>query len=182
MDGSTPSFPIYNHLLELAHTHAHWVGDSIEIFHPLSSPFPPELYLSKCQGIFQWVGSMHPRIGASALASVLPMNIQGWFHLGLTGLISLLSKGFSRVFSNTTVRKHKFFDAQPSLWSIVTSVHNSWKKHGFDYTDLCQQSDISALSRFVVAFLPRSKCPGCSHCPQWFWSPRKWNLPLYGSY
>ena len=56
-------------------------------------------------------------IGASASASVLPMSIQGWFHLGLTGLISLLSKGLSRVFSSTTVQKHQFFIAQPSLWS-----------------------------------------------------------------
>ena len=56
-------------------------------------------------------------IRASALASVLPMNIQGWFPLGWTGLISLLSKGLSRVFSNTTVRKHHFFGTQPSLWS-----------------------------------------------------------------
>ena len=56
-------------------------------------------------------------IGASASATVLPMNIQGWFSLGLTGLISLLSKGLSRVFSSTTVRKHQFFSAQPSLWS-----------------------------------------------------------------
>ena len=55
--------------------------------------------------------------GASDSASVLPMNIQCWFPLGLTGLISLLSKGFSRVFSSTTVRKHHFFGAQPSLWS-----------------------------------------------------------------
>ena len=54
-------------------------------------------------------------IGASA--SVLSMNIQGWFPLGLTGLISLLSKGLSRVFSNTTVQKHQFFSTQPSLWS-----------------------------------------------------------------
>ena len=53
-------------------------------------------------------------IGASA--SVLPMNIQDWFLLGLTGLISLLSKGVSRVFSNTTVQKHQFFGAQPYLW------------------------------------------------------------------
>ena len=51
-------------------------------------------------------------IGASASASVLPMNIQGWFRLGLTGMISLQSKGFSRVFSNTTVQKHQFFSAQ----------------------------------------------------------------------
>ena len=60
-------------------------------------------------------------IGASASASVLPMNIQDWFPLGQTGLISLLSKGLSRVFSSTTVWRHQFFGALPSLWS---SSHN----------------------------------------------------------
>ena len=55
-------------------------------------------------------------IVASASASVLPLNSQGWFPLGWTGLISLLSKGLSRVFSNITVQKHQFFGAQPSLW------------------------------------------------------------------
>ena len=54
-------------------------------------------------------------IGASALTSVLPMNIQGWFHLGWTGWVSLQSKGLSRVSSNTTVQKHQFFNPQPSL-------------------------------------------------------------------
>ena len=54
-------------------------------------------------------------IEASASASVLPMNIHEWFPLGLTDLISLQSKGLSRVFSNTTVRKYQFFGAQPSL-------------------------------------------------------------------
>ena len=57
------------------------------------------------------------RNGASASASVLSMNIHGWLPLGLTSLISLLSKGFSRVLSSTTVWKHQFFGAQPSLWS-----------------------------------------------------------------
>ena len=56
-------------------------------------------------------------VGASALASVLPMNIQDWFSLGWTGLISLQSKGLSRVFSNTTVQKHQLFSAQLSLQS-----------------------------------------------------------------
>ena len=55
-------------------------------------------------------------IGASASASVLPMNIQGWFPSGLIGLMSLLSKGLSWVFSSATVWKHRFFDTQPSLW------------------------------------------------------------------
>ena len=56
-------------------------------------------------------------IGVSASASVLPENIQDWFPLGLTGLISLQPKGLSRVFSNTTVQKYQFFGSQPSLWS-----------------------------------------------------------------
>ena len=56
-------------------------------------------------------------IGASASASVLPMNIQGWFPLESTGPISLQSQGLSRVFSSTTVQKHQMFDTQPSLWS-----------------------------------------------------------------
>ena len=63
-------------------------------------------------------------IGASALASVLPMNIQGWFPLGLTGLISLQSKGRSRVFSNTTIQKHHFLSTQLSLQS-KSHIH-SW--------------------------------------------------------
>ena len=63
----------------------------------------------------QFFASGGQSIGASA--SALPMNIQAWFPLGLTGLISLLSKGLSRVFSNTTVQKHQFFGAQLSLWS-----------------------------------------------------------------
>ena len=56
-------------------------------------------------------------IGTSTSASILPMSIQDWFPLGLTGLISLQSKGLSRVFSNTTVQKHQFFGIQLSLWS-----------------------------------------------------------------
>ena len=50
-------------------------------------------------------------------ASVFPMNIQGWFPLGLTGLISLLSQGLSRIFSSSTIQKHQFFGTQPYLWS-----------------------------------------------------------------
>ena len=77
---------------------------------------------------------------ASTSASVLLMNIQCWFPLCLTGLM-LLSKGLSRVFSNTTIWKHQFFSSQPT----VRTVHDYWKNHNFDYTDLCQQSDISAF-------------------------------------
>ena len=69
-------------------------------------------------------------IGASVLASVLPMNIQGWFPLGLTGLISLQSKEFLRVFSNTIVGKHL---ALSLLYSpTLRSIHDYWEKHSFD--------------------------------------------------
>ena len=79
--------------------------------------------------------------GVSTSASVLSMNIQDWFPLGLTGLISLLSKRLSRVFSSTTIWKHQFFGAQPSLWS--NSHIHTWllKKH----TDLCWQSNVPAF-------------------------------------
>ena len=71
-------------------------------------------------------------IRTSASASVPPVNIQDWFPLGLTGLISLQSKGLSRVFSNTTTQKHQFFGVQPSLWS--NSHIRTWllEKHSFD--------------------------------------------------
>ena len=65
----------------------------------------------------QFFTSGSQSIGASTSASVLPMNIQGWFPLGLTGLTCLKSKRLSRVFSRTTVQKHQFFSTQPTLWS-----------------------------------------------------------------
>ena len=74
-------------------------------------------------------------IGLSASASALPINIQNWFPLGLAGLISLQSKGLSRVFSSTTVQKHQFFSAQLSLWS--NSHIHTWKNHSFDYMARC---------------------------------------------
>ena len=84
-------------------------------------------------------------IGASASAAVLPMNIHNWFPLGLTGLISLQSKGLSRVFSSTTIWKYQFFSTQPSLWS--SSPIHTWllEKRSFDYMDLCWQSNVSGF-------------------------------------
>ena len=71
-------------------------------------------------------------IGVSALASVLPMNIQGWFPLGWTGWISWQPKGPLRVFSNTTVQKHHFFGTQLSGSPTLTSIPDYWKNHRFD--------------------------------------------------
>ena len=71
-------------------------------------------------------------IEASDLVSVLPVNIQDWFPLGLTGLISLLPKGLSRVFSSTIIGKHQFFSAQLFYGPTLTSVHDYSKNHSFD--------------------------------------------------
>ena len=85
-----------------------------------------------------------------------PLNIQGWFPLGLIGLISLKSKGLSRVFANTAIWKHQFFSTQPSLWS--RSYIHTWL---LEKPYLCQPSNVSVffnmLLMFVIAFLPRSK-------------------------
>ena len=100
---------------------------------PASEPFPKNwLFASGGQSI-------------RVTASVLPMNIQGWFPLGLTALISLQSKGLSRVFSSTTVQKHQFFSPQPSLWSNSHPYMTIGKKHSFVYIDICQQRDVSAF-------------------------------------
>ena len=102
---------------------------------------------------FRW-----PMYWISASASVLPMNIQGWFPLGLIGLISLQSKGQSGVFSNITVQKHQFFSAQFSYSPTLTSVHDYWKNHRWTFVGKVTFLLFNMLSGFVIAFLPRSKC------------------------
>ena len=147
MDYSTPGLPVLHHLVEFAHTHVHTVGDAIQPFHPLI-PFSSCLWSFPGAGSFpmSWLfASGGQSIGASTSASVLPMNIQDWFPLGLTSLISFQFKGLSRVFSNTTVRKHKFSTVQPSLWSSshihVWLLENPW----LWLYGTCWQSNVSAF-------------------------------------
>ena len=119
MDWSTPGFPVLHCLPEFAQIHVHWIDDAIQPSHPLLLPSPPCPQSFPASGSFpvSWFFvSESQSIGASASASVLPMNIQGWSPLELTVLLSLQSKGLSRVFSRTTVWKHEFFGVQPSLW------------------------------------------------------------------
>ena len=101
---------------------------------PASWPFP-----------MSWLfPSGDQSIRASASASVFPINIQGWFPLGLSSLISLLSKGLTRVFSSTTVWKHQVFGA--SLYGpTLTSVYDYWKNHSFLYGPL--------LAKWYLCFL-----------------------------
>ena len=89
------------------------------------------------------------------------MNIQCWFPLGLTGLISWQSKGLGRVFSSTTVQKHQFFGAQPSSWSSSQSIHDCWKTLAltiWTFVSKVMSLLFNMPSRFFIAFLPRSKC------------------------
>ena len=100
-------------------------------------------------------------IGVSASASVLRMNIQDSSPLGLTGWISLQSKGLSRVFSNTTDQKHQFFSAQLSLWPNSQHPYMTTGKTialtRWTFVDEVMSLLFNMLSRLVITFLPRSK-------------------------
>ena len=160
MDYSTPGFPVLHYVLEFAQTHVHWIGDAMQPFHPLSpllllSIFPSIRVFSN-ESAFPSGGQ---NTGASASSSVLPMNIQGWLPSGLTGLISLLSKGLKSLLQHhsskaSLLQCSTFFRVQLShlhmttgktraltIWTIVGKV----------------MSLLNMLSRFVIAFLPRSK-------------------------
>ena len=114
MDCSTPGSPVLHHLMELAQIHIRWVDDAIQPPNPLLPPYSPALKSLQHQGLFQRVGSSHQ------LAKVLGLQLQHqsfnqrWLNrealvakwVGLTHLISLQSKGPSRVFSSTRIQKH----------------------------------------------------------------------------
>ena len=152
MDGSMSGFPVLHCLPQFAQINVHWVGNAYPLpSYPLTSYPQPSSSLPAPQSLrasgfffFQWVGffaSGRQSIRVSASAIILSMNIQDWFLLGLTTLISLQTKGLSRVFSNTTIQRHQFF-----LMVQVSHLYmTTGKNHSFDYMDLCQQSDVSAF-------------------------------------
>ena len=129
-------------------------SDTLFCFCPQSSPVSGTFPLS-------WpFATDDQNTGVLASASVLPMSIQGWFPLSLTGLISM-SRGLSGVFSSTTVQRHQFFGILPSLQFTLTTGHNHWEGHNLDSMDLVSRVMcllFNTLSRFVIAFLPISNC------------------------
>ena len=138
--------PVLHYLPEFAQTHVHWVSDAIQPSHPLSPPSSPALSISQHQSLFQWVGS------SRQVAKVLELQHQSFqwiFRVDFlqdwrAGLISLLSKGLSRVFFSTTIQKHQFFSAYSSLWS--NSHICTWLLEKPElWLYLCQQSDICFL-------------------------------------
>ena len=104
MDYSMPVYPVLHSLLELAQTHVHWVSDVIQPAHALSPTSPPALNLFQHQALFQQVGSSHQVVKVLELQhQSFPWIFRAEFPLRFTGLISLLCKKLSKVFSNTTV-------------------------------------------------------------------------------
>ena len=161
MDYSTPSLPVHHQLPEFTQTLVHRVGDAIQPSHPLLSPSHSTFNLSS--GSFpmsQFFASGGQRIGVSALASVLPVNIQDQFPFELIGLISLLSKVLSRVFSNISSKasvlwRSAFFIVQLShlcMTTVETEALSRWIFVGKVMSLL-----FNMLSSLVITFLPRNK-------------------------
>ena len=158
-----PGFSVHHQVQELALTHAHQVSDAIQpliLYHLLLLPpsiFPSVRVFSN-ESVLPTSGGRS--IGGSASTSVLPMNIQDWFPLELTGLISLQPKGLSRVFSSTTVQKHQFFGPLLSLWSNSHPYMTTGKT-----TALTRQTFVGKVmsllfnmpSRLVIVSLPRRR-------------------------
>ena len=134
MDFIITGVPVLHYLPEFAQIYVLWINDTIQPFYPLlllPSIFPSPTIFSNESALLIW----WPSIGASA--SVLPVNIQGWFPLGLTGLISLQSKGLSKV-SRTTIQEHRSLVLSLLYGLTFISIHDYWDNHTVFYTDLCQ--------------------------------------------
>ena len=142
MDCSTPGFLVHHQLQELTQTHVHQVSDAIQPSHHLSVAFSclQSFPAKESFPMSQFFTSGGQNIEASASASVLPMNIQDWFPVGLIGLISLQSKGLSRVSprdSQESSPTPQFKSINSSALSFLhsptlTSVHDYWKYHSLD--------------------------------------------------
>ena len=163
---NTPGLSDPHYLLEFAQTHLHWVSDTIQPSHSLLPHSPPALNLSQHQGLFQWVSSL-PSGGKSTSASVLPMNSQDWLPLGLAGLLSLQSKGLSKVFST-------FFMVQLSQPYMTTGKTIALTIQTF--VNKVMSLLFNILCRFVIAFLSNSKhllISWLQSLSLWFYNPRK---------
>ena len=160
MNCSTPGLRVHRQLPEFIKTHVHRVSDAIQPSHPLLSPSPPAPNPSRHQSLFKWVNSSHQVAKVLEFQlqhQVLPVNTQDWSPLGWTGWTSLQSKGLSRVFSNTTVQKHRFFGAQ--LSSQSSSHIHTWP---LAWIIVQVQSKLFAfhlsLPLFFFFFLPPDPC------------------------
>jgi len=150
MDCNTPGFPVLQYLLEFAQTHFRWVASNhLILCHPL------RVFSSESALCIRW-----PKYWSFSFSSSPSNEYSGWFPLGLTGLISLQSKGLSRVFPSTIVQKHQliqqsaFFMVQlshPYMTTGKTIALTRWT-----FVSQVMSLLFNILSGFVIAFLPRS--------------------------
>ena len=158
MECSTPGFPVLHYCPEFAQAHVHWDGDDIQPSHPLSFPFPPALSLSQHESLKKKKKSFPV---SQLFISVLELHLQHqsfqWilrvdFLLGLTGLVSLLFRGLSRIFPSTIVQKHKFFSAHPFMVQLSHPYMTTRKTNSFNYMNLYSKVIMlfNMLSRFVI--------------------------------
>ena len=160
MDCSTPGLPVPHHLLEFAQVHVHCIGDTIQPSQPLSPFSLSNFNLSQHQGLFQWVSSLHQ------LAQVLELRFtispskeySGWFPLGWTGWI-LLPKNSQE--SSPALQSESINSSPLSLLygPALTTIHDYWKDHRLTIRTFVGKLIsllFNTLSRFVIAFLPRS--------------------------
>ena len=146
MDYSKPGFPVLHHLPELAQTHVYWVSEAISssvviFFSCLQSFLASGSFLMS--RLFPSGGQS---TGESASASVLPMNIQDWFPLQMTDLISLHSKDSQESSPTLQFKSINSLVLRLLYGPAFTSIHDHWKNHSFDYAELCWQSNVSALT------------------------------------
>ena len=145
MDYRTPGFPVLHSVPQFAHTLVHWVGDAIQPSHSVS-PFSscPQPFPASGSFPVSWLfASSGQVIGAST--SFLPLTIQGWCSLGLTGWSSCNPRDSQQ--SSPASQFKSINSSAPSFLygPNLISVHDYWKNHTFDYMDLCRQSDVSAF-------------------------------------
>ena len=139
MDCSTPGLPVHHQLLEFIQTHVHWVGDTIQPSHPLLSRSPPAFSLSQHQILCKWVSSSHQ------VAEVLEFQLQyqsfQWTPRTEIQPVQGTLKSLLQYYSS----KASIFWCSAFFMVQLTSVHDYWKNHNFDYVDICWQSDVSAF-------------------------------------
>ena len=163
MDCSTPGFPVLHHLPEFAQTHVHWVSDAIQPCRPLSSLSPPAFNLSQQQGLFQWVSSLHQ---VARVLELQHQSFQCWFPLGLTAVQRTLKSLLQHHNLKASVLWcSAIFMVQLSHPSMTTIKNITLTIRTLVGKVTCLLFNM--LSRFLTAFLPRSKHLLIS----WLWSP-----------
>ena len=152
VDCSTPSFPVLYYLLEFVQTHVHWISDAIQPSHPLLPPPPLAPSLSRNQCLFQSVGSSH-QVAKVLELQPQPQSLQWIFRTDFLWdwlVWSFCSPRDSQGSSPTPQFKSINYSVLSLLYGLtLTSIHDYWKNHSFDYMDLCWQSNVSAF-QYVV--------------------------------